>query len=57
MMVKFMFEISNCIKVEIESDNKEDARMKIVENADVYAHRMVDGSCCISDGVEITEVE
>jgi len=29
MMVKFMFEISNCIKVEIESDNKEDARMKL----------------------------
>ena len=52
-MTKFRFEIQNCIKVIIEADNKEDARMQIIENMDNYAHEMIDGSCYVSDGERI----
>ena len=50
--MKFKFEIQNCIQVEVEADNKEDARMKIIENLDDYADEMVDGSCYVSNGEE-----
>jgi hypothetical protein len=52
-MGKYRFEIQNCINVEIEADTPEEARMFLVENTDDYADQMVDGSCYISDGVEI----
>jgi hypothetical protein len=51
--MQFRFEIQNCINVEIESNNKEDARIQIINNLDDYADQMVDGSCYVSDGVEI----
>ena len=41
------------IDVEIEADNKEDARMNIIENIEDYADQMVDGSCYVSNGDEI----
>jgi len=51
--MKFIFEIQNCIKVEVEADSQEEARMFIIENLDEYKDEMVDSSCCVSDGVEI----
>jgi len=56
-MAKFRFEIQNCIHVEIEAENKEAARMFLVENTSDYAEQMVDGSCYISDGQEINGVD
>lgn len=52
-MTKFRFEIQNCITVEVEGDNKEDARLWLVDNTDQYADQMVGGGCYISDGEEI----
>ena len=52
-MSKYRFEIQNCIKVETEASNVEEARMKIIENMDDYADQMVDGSCYVSDGDEV----
>ena len=48
----YKFEIQNCITIEVEADNKEDARMKVIENLDDYAEQMVDGSAYVSDGEE-----
>jgi hypothetical protein len=31
-MTKYNFEVQNCISVDVESGNKEEARMKIIEN-------------------------
>ncbi len=56
-MTKFRFEIQNCIDVEVESGNIEDARMQIIENMDDYAEQMIDGSCYVSDGIEIDKKE
>lgn len=52
-MKKFRFEIQSCIDVEIEANNKEDARMKIINNIKDYADEMVSPSCYVSNGVEI----
>lgn len=52
-MKTYRFEIQNCIDVEIEAENVEEARMYLVENTEDYAERMVDSSCYISNGVEI----
>lgn len=54
-MVKFKFEIQNCIRVEVEADNKEDARMQIIDNLSDYADEMVGASCYVSDGEESEE--
>lgn len=48
---KFRFEMQNCIDIEIEAENKEVARMLIIENMDDYADKMVDDSCYVSEGV------
>lgn len=52
-MVKFKFQIQNCIDVEVDADNKEDARMIVIENIGDYAEQMVDSSCYVSDGKEV----
>ena len=49
-MKKFRFEIQNCINVIVDGDNKEEARMMLLENIDDYAEQMVDGSAYVSDG-------
>ena len=54
-MSKYRFEIQNCIKVEIEAENADEARMKIIDNLDDYADDMLDGSCYVSDGEQIEE--
>ena len=52
-MSKYRFEIQNCIKVEIEAENADEARMRIINNLDDYADDMLDGSCYVSDGEKI----
>jgi len=52
-MPKFKFEIQNCIQVEAEGEDSEEARLKIIQNLDDYGDQMVDGSCYVSDGVEM----
>jgi len=52
-MKKFKFEIQNCITVEIEANNKEEARMIIVKNTYDYSDEMLGGSCYVSDGEEV----
>jgi len=54
-LTKYKFEIQNLITVEIEANNSEDARMKLIDSLDDYAEQMVDGSCYVSDGTEIKE--
>ena len=51
-MTKYEFEIQNCIKVEIEADNQEDARHKLINNLEQYGHEMVHSSY-VSDGRKI----
>ena len=50
-MAKFKFQIQNCIDVEIEADNKEEARMQIIDNIKEYADQMANSST-VSDGEE-----
>ena len=52
-MARFRFEVQNCINVEIEAENAEEARMELINNLDNFADRMVDGSCYVSDGKEV----
>lgn len=52
-MPKYRFEIQNCIEVHVDADNREDARMKIIDNMRDYADLMVDGSCYVSNGVRV----
>jgi len=51
-MTTYRFEIQNCIQVEVEAENKENARQWLVNNKQNYADDMVDNSCWISDGEE-----
>ena len=55
MTKKYRFEIQNCITVDMEGEDAEDARMKIIENMEDYADEMVDGSAYVSDGEEVEE--
>lgn len=52
-MSLFRFEIQNCIEVEIEGDNVEEARTNLINSLDDYADIMVDGNCYVSDGEEV----
>jgi len=54
-MKKYRFEIQNCIDVEVEAENREEARMHLVDNTMDYAEEMCDSSCYISDGVEVKD--
>ena len=51
----FRFQIQNCIDVEVEADDKEEARIHLIDNIDDYAERMVNGSCYVSDGEEVNK--
>jgi len=51
--MKFRFEMSNSIEIEIEAKTKEEARLKLVDTKKDYAHLMVWDNCYISDGEEI----
>lgn len=52
-MKTYKFEIQSCIEVEVDAENREEARLQIVDNLKQYADQMVTGSCFVSDGVEI----
>jgi len=51
--MKYKFEIQNCITVKIEANNKENARLNLVDNLNDYANEMVNGSCYVSDGEKV----
>ena len=51
-MTIYRFEINNCIDVEIESENQEDARMILVDNPSLFQDKMIE-DCCISNGIEV----
>jgi len=50
-MPMFRFEIQNCIDVDVEADNVEEARMFIIENIKEYADDLI-GDACVSNGME-----
>lgn len=52
-MKTYKFEIQSCIEVEVEAENREEARLQIVDNLKQYADQMVTSSCYVSDGVEV----
>lgn len=54
-MTKFRFEISNCIDVEVDAVDKEEARSKVIyrlEKGD-YDKDMGGTSSIVSDGIQI----
>ena len=54
-MKKYSFEIASSIDVEIEADNKEDARQKLIDNLANYESEMISPSTYVSDGEEILQ--
>lgn len=52
-MTKYKFEIQNLLTPIIEANNKEEARLILINNLQNYAEQMVDGSCYVSKGKEI----
>lgn len=41
-MAKFIVEIQSCAKIRVEADNKEDARMKVVDDIDLWHALLID---------------
>ena len=50
-MPKYRFEIQSGIDVFVDAEDKELARMKIIENLEGYADKLIQ-DCYVSDGVE-----
>ncbi len=50
--MKYKFQIQNCIDVEIEAENKDEARIKIIDNLTDYADELIN-NCYVSDGKKI----
>lgn len=53
-MNKYTFEIASNINVEIEADNKEDARQKLIDNLANYKDEMISPSTYVSNGEKLT---
>ena len=53
-MKTFIFEIQNCIKTRIMANTAEEARQNLIESLDDYGDQMVDGSCYVSNGEEVS---
>jgi len=51
---KYEFEITNRIVIEMEGENQDDARVKVIDNLENYSEEMV-SDCYVSDGKEIKE--
>lgn len=47
----YEFEVQNCVKVQVEANSKDEARMILVDNPDLYQDKIME-DCCISDGRE-----
>jgi|WetSurMetagenome_2_1015567.scaffolds.fasta_scaffold481139_1 hypothetical protein len=57
-MPVFEFEIQSCIRVTMEGTDKEDARIKIIDNLSSFASEMLNQDTYVSDGKEVEkEVE
>jgi len=55
-MKTYMFEIQNCIQVQIaggDNESVEDVRIRLIDNIMDYAEQMVGGSCYVSNGKEM----
>lgn len=53
MVRRYKFEIQNCITVEELGDNKDEARIRVIDNLAEYSEEMLDGNCYVSDGEEV----
>ena len=51
-MPTYEFEVSNCVKISVFADNVETARMKLIEDEDLFIGNLA-SDCCISDGEEV----
>lgn len=51
-MKEFSFEISNTINVTVNASDKEEARMKIIDDIDNFADMLIN-DCYVSDGEEL----
>ena len=51
-MPNYEFEVSNCIKIEVFAEDAESARMKLVDDHEMFDEQLTSG-CCISEGTEV----
>lgn len=51
-MKTYKFEIQNLIEVQVEGDNPDDARMRLLYDLGNYADLMIE-DCYVSDGTEV----
>ena len=51
-MVKYRIEIQNCISVQVEAENPEEARIKVIDNLKDYSDEMLNGDCLVGDAIE-----
>ena len=49
--MKFKFEIQNCIEIEIEAVNKDQARQKLINHPDLFSDKIIE-DCTISEGID-----
>ena len=52
-MPTYKFELQNCIEIEMDGKDAEEARMKLVDSLSDYADEMVGADAYLSDGEEI----
>lgn len=52
MKKTYRFEIQNCIKVDVEAEDNEEARADLINNLNNYKDDMI-SDCVISDGEEL----
>ena len=52
-MKRYKFEIQNLINVIQVGETRELARQTLIENLELYADDIVDGSCYVSDGIPL----
>lgn len=53
-MDKYMFEIQNCINIDVDANNAEEARKKLINNPSLYQDELIK-DCYISDGRKVIE--
>ena len=53
-MPDYEFEVQSLIKIRIRCDNKDDARMHLIDTIEDYAYEMM-SDCYISDGEDVKE--
>ena len=53
--MKFKFEIHASKEVLIDAENKEEARMKVINNLENLSDDIVNGSTYVDDGTDVTD--